>query len=718
KGFHNQVWEVKKVSASSIVLTYLSKDGEMGYPGNLNVEVEYELTQDNEVVMKYKATSDKATPVNLTNHAFFNLAGEGSGTINDHILTICADQYTPVDQTLIPLGTNENVQGTPFDFRNGKTIGKDLIQQSTNTQLINGSGYDHNFVLNKNGKEMSLAAVVVEPESGRKMEVFTEEPAMQFYGGNFFNGAETGKAGNTYKFREAFALETQHYPDSPNQENFPSIILEPGVVYQTKSVYKFSVENAQPNVLLIMVDDLKPTIGAYGDEHAVSPNLDRLTEMGMRFDMAYCNQAVCMASRYNYMLGSRSTSTGIYGFGTEFRDVYPDAVTLPQHFKNAGYHVEAMGKVFHIGHGNTDDKASWSVPHRADKVVEYLLPESNNRQLTREEALFTNAKLYDKSIKKIHTLPRGAVMEMPDVLDEAYADGRIATHAANRLRELSQNQEQPFFMAVGFARPHLPFCAPKKYWDMYDPQTLPQPKYEDYPKNAPKFAVKRHGEIEAFKGVPNDGTEIYSEELKRSLIHGYYASMSYMDAQLGRVLDALVKYNLDKNTIIVLWGDHGWHLGDHGSWTKHDNYEQGNRIPIAIVAPGVTQAGSSSRQLIETVDIYPTLAELAGLAEPKGPQPIDGLSMAPVLKDGSVRVRDNAYHAYKRGGYLGEAIRTDRYRLVRWTPLKNKEKEVIYELYDYKNDPLETVNIASKKKKVVKELLAILNQHPTAKIKP
>lgn len=483
-------------------------------------------------------------------------------------------------------------------------------------------------------------------------------------------------------------------------------------------VIGLKAQNKKQNVILLMVDDLKPTIGAYGDKNAITPNLDRFIDMGMRFDLAYCNQAVCVSSRFNYMLGSRSTSTGLYSFGKEFRDIYPDAVTLPQYFKNSGYHVESMGKTYHIGHGNIGDEASWSVPHREEKVVEYLLPESNNRQLTREEALFTNAKKYDKNIQNINDLPRGSAWEKPDVLDEAYADGRIATHAVSRIRELSKNADQPFLLAIGFARPHLPFCAPKKYWDMYDPQKLPLPEFEDFPKNAPKFAVKRHGEIEAFSQVPDDGTEIYDDELKRNLIHGYYSSVSYMDAQLGRVLDAIKKYKLEENTIIVLWGDHGWHLGDHGSWTKHDNFEQANHIPIAIYAPGVTHSGSSSKQLIETVDIYPTLAELAGLPIPTGPQPIDGTSMVTVLKDGTKRVRDHAYHAFIKAGRLGEAIRTERYRMVRWTNIKDKTEPAIYELYDYEKDPLETENIALEKKKVVKELEAILNTHPKAKTIP
>ena len=243
-GFHHVVWDVKAVTDSSIVLAYLSKDGEMGYPGNLNVEVQYLLDSKNELDISYKATTDKSTPVNLTNHAFWNLAGEGNGTINDHVLTINADAYTPVDSTLIPIAGNEPVEGTPFDFRAGKAIGTDLGQIDTNIQLKYGPGYDHNFALNKpTAEEMSLAAIVVEPVSGRKMKIFTQEPALQFYGGNFMDGADTGKSGKSYNYREAFALETQHFPDSPNNTNFPSVILKPGEVYQTQSIYRFSVEN-------------------------------------------------------------------------------------------------------------------------------------------------------------------------------------------------------------------------------------------------------------------------------------------------------------------------------------------------------------------------------------------------------------------------------------------------------------------------------------------
>lgn len=471
----------------------------------------------------------------------------------------------------------------------------------------------------------------------------------------------------------------------------------------------FGAGDKKPNVLLLLVDDLKPTLGCYGDEVAVSPNIDRLAAMGTRFDLAYCNQSVCMASRYNLMLGSRSSSTGFYSFGSQFREIYPDAVTMPQYFMKHGYVAHSMGKVFHIGHGNTNDDASWSVPHLKDKVIEYVLPESTHRQLTREEALFTN-----EFSKPIRSLPRGAAWENSDVLDEAYADGRIATHAVDRLRTLSKDPDQPFFLAVGFVRPHLPFSAPRKYWEMYDRDQLPMPEFEEAPEGAPKFAVKRRGEITAFKPVPTEDV-IYQDDLKRDLIHGYYASVSYMDAQLGRVLDEVEALGLDEDTIIVLWGDHGWHLGDHGSWTKHSNYEQANRIPIIIHAPGVTKRGTSTLQLAETVDLYPTLASLAGLSRPKTPQPIDGVDLTPVLKNPKKRIREYAYHAYNKGSHLGRAIRTERYRLVEWEPHSKDGAKTEYELYDYEKDPLETQNLANSEPDVFAQMIKLLGQEPPAK---
>ena len=238
-GFHNVVWDAHQYNDKHLVLSYFSEDGEEGYPGNLNVKVHYILTDDNELKIDYTASTDEATPVNLTNHAFFNLGGAASGKINNHELLIEADQFTPVDSTLIPTGKIASVEKTPFDFTSSKPIGKDLSEE--NEQLDYGKGYDHNFVLSKKAEgSLTRAAKVYEPESGRVMEIFTTEPGIQFYGGNFMDGSDIGKEGEPYEYRTAFCLEPQHFPDSPNHEHFPSTILKPDSVYHSLSVYGLS----------------------------------------------------------------------------------------------------------------------------------------------------------------------------------------------------------------------------------------------------------------------------------------------------------------------------------------------------------------------------------------------------------------------------------------------------------------------------------------------
>lgn len=470
----------------------------------------------------------------------------------------------------------------------------------------------------------------------------------------------------------------------------------------------------QPNVLLIMVDDLKPTLGVYGDKFVKSPNIDALAKSGIRFDKAYANQAVCGPSRYNLLFGSRSTSTGLYSFGKEFRYIYPSATSMPEYFKNAGYHTEAIGKVFHVGHGNTDDLQSWSIPHHKEKVIEYIFPQSTGGKLTREEAFFENTRMHIADTPANKEMPRGAAWEEADVVDDAYADGRVAKHAIDRLRVLKNKSDQPFFMALGFARPHLPFSVPKKYWDMYDPKGLPQPTYEQKPLNAPEFVIKKGIEIDQFEPIP-EKWGIYPDSIKRKLIHGYYASVSYMDAQLGKVVDELKRLNLDKNTIIVLWGDHGWHLGDHGMWTKHTNFEQATRIPIIMVAPGYSKPNTSSNQIVESVDLFPTLVSLAGLNAPEKNvvQPIDGIDLSPIFKDATQIIKTHAYHSYIMGGYLGEAIRNDRYRMVRWSKLSDRGDK-IYELYDYQSDYLETENIAGRNRDIVEQMESTLKKYPQA----
>ena len=465
-----------------------------------------------------------------------------------------------------------------------------------------------------------------------------------------------------------------------------------------------------PNILLLLVDDLKPALGCYGDPYAKTPHLDQLAARGLRFDLAYCNQAVCAPSRFTLMLGAHSTATGLYGLGHKLRRSMPEAVTMPQFFAQHGYHTESMGKIFHIGHGNEGDPESFSVPHFHDKVIEYLDPASTEGgKLTREEAYFTNQKL-----DQIRSLPRGAAFEATNSRDEDYADGRVAAEAIKRLRA-AKTRKGPFFMAVGFVRPHLPFSAPQRYWDLHDPSKFPLSPFPDHPKGSPGIAHKRAGEIAMYSPVPPKN-EDYTEKLKRQLVHGYYASVSYMDAQIGKVMTELDRLRLDSNTIVVLWGDHGFHLGDLGIWTKHTNYEQANRIPLVIVAPGVTAKGGSTRQLAESVDLFPTLAELSGLPQPEVPQPISGKSLLPVLKDPELRVRDHAFHCYpRRGGVIGRAIRTERYRMVEWKKPGAPAKTAQFELYDYGESSVEQLNLAKERPGILAKMKGILARYPEAK---
>ena len=462
----------------------------------------------------------------------------------------------------------------------------------------------------------------------------------------------------------------------------------------------------KPNVLLICVDDLKPQLGCYGDEHALSPNIDALAARGVLFERAYCNQAVCAPSRNALLTGMRSTTLGIYDLATNFRKSRPNAVTLPQIFKQHGYRTEGLGKIFHVGHGNHEDPESWSVPHWKTNVIAYALPESKSQSgLTREEALFDN--------QPAQNLPKGAAWEAADVPDNAYPDGALADEVMQRLQAAAGRTEQPFFMAIGFVKPHLPFVAPKKYWDMYTAEKLPLAQQQQPPKDAPAYAPQFGGELRQYRDVPEQGA--IDPAMQRKLVHGYYAAMSYMDAQLGKVIAELDRLDLSKNTIIVLWGDHGWHLGDHGMWCKHTNYEQATRIPVLICAPGKARAARAGG-LIESVDIYPTLCELAGL---KNDATLDGQSLAGTLSHVDQPTKDFVLHAYPRspagrGQLIGRAVRTQRYRLVEWKKPGAANETADIELYDYAADPLEKENIAESQPDVVKKLRAILTQQPEA----
>ena len=450
----------------------------------------------------------------------------------------------------------------------------------------------------------------------------------------------------------------------------------------------------KPNVLLICVDDLKPVLGCYGDGKAQTPALDGLAARGVRFERAYCNQAVCSPSRNSLMTSLRPQTLGIYDLATHFRKSAPDAITLGQYFKGHGYFTEGLGKTFHTGHGNIDDVHSWSVPSWRPKGSAYAEPKNAADPQGGSDA-------------------KGAAWESADVSDQQYADGQIAEEAIRRLQS-AKERGKPFFLTVGFLKPHLPFVAPKKYWDLYQREAFSVAQLQTPPVGAPSYAGQPGGELRNYRGIPAKG--VLPEEQQRTLIHGYYAAMSYMDAQAGRVLNELERLGLAENTIVVLWGDHGWHLGDHGMWCKHTNYEQAARIPLIVSAPGM-QRGAASRSLVETVDIYPTLAELAGLPVPLN---VEGRSFAGVLKNVELSHRDHVTHVYPRsapdrGNVLGRAIRTERYRLVEWKPPGAAGGTAELELYDYLDDPQESRNLAQEQPEVVKTLREILDSYPQAK---
>lgn len=441
----------------------------------------------------------------------------------------------------------------------------------------------------------------------------------------------------------------------------------------------------RPNVLLVCVDDLKPLLGCYGEKSVQTPALDRLAARGMVYERAYCNQAVCSPSRNALMTGLRSTTLGIYDLPTNFRVAAPNAVTVAQHFRAHGYRTEALGKIFHTGHGNHEDAASWTVPHWRPRASNYARPENNN-----------------------------APVERADVPDSTYADGQIADEAIRRLEQARARPDEPFLLAVGFLKPHLPFTAPAKFWDLYRRETLPLATVTTPPAGAPDYAPTTWGELRKYKGMPAQGP--LNEAQQRELVHGYHAATSYMDAQLGRVTAALDRLGLAARTVVVLWGDHGWHLGDHGQWCKHSNYEEAARIPLVLAGPGIGRPGSRTTALVESVDLYPTLAELAGLPLPA----LDGRSFAANLRDPAQPTKEAVFHCFPRprpGGsaLLGRAVRTARHRLVEWKVPGAPAATAEYELYDYAVDPLETRNLAATQPAMVAQLRRLLEAQPEAR---
>jgi len=438
-----------------------------------------------------------------------------------------------------------------------------------------------------------------------------------------------------------------------------------------------AAEARRLNVLFIAVDDLRPEMAASGSDLVKTPNLDRIAARGTTFERAYCQQAVCSPSRSSLMTGRRPDATRVWDLETHFRKALPDAMTVAQYFKNNGYHSQGMGKIFH---GGFDDAPSWSVPWNTPKAPTYASAAAQKEQT-------------DPANKNKKGKLKGPATEQQDVPDDTFVDGKVARLAASTLAELKR-QDRPFFLAVGMARPHLPFVAPKKYWDLYDPAKIYEPAFRKLPAGAPAFVGHNNSELKSYSDIPDLGP--IDDQTARHLRHGYYAAISYMDAQVGLVLDALEKEGLADNTVIVLWGDHGWQLGEHGLWHKHTNFELAARAPLLISVPGQKAAGRRSASLAEFIDIYPTLADLCGLPKPKD---VEGVSLKPVLDDAAAKVRPVAISQYPRSdagkSLMGYSLRDDRWRLTLW---RDRATNAIHatELYDEVGDPHETVNVAAK----------------------
>ncbi len=464
-----------------------------------------------------------------------------------------------------------------------------------------------------------------------------------------------------------------------------------------------SAAESRTNVLFIAVDDLRPELRCYGAAHIHSPNIDALAASGRLFERAYCQQAVCNPSRTSLMTGMRPDSIGVTGNHSHFRSHHPDVITLPQHFKNHDYHAAAIGKIYHgvfpDGASNTKwdtmgDPESWSVP-----AVRF-----GPRYYYTEEGITAAKRIYEKVYKPknpgpddwMQKLVFGPATESPDVPDSTLYDGQVADAAVKTLQEL-KNKDKPFFLAVGFIKPHSPYIAPKKYFDLYD--NVPLPSHTEFPADAPSFAGHGSGELRRYTDQPKQG--VIPDEKQRRVRQAYFACISYIDAQIGRVLNELERSGLTNNTIVVLYGDHGYHLGEQGLWGKTTNFELDARVPLIVRAPGMKAAGKSSSSLVELVDLYPTLADLAGL--PVTGQ-LEGKSFAPILTDPVHVTKTVALSQYPRGGGLmGYSIRTSTHRLTQWVHRQSGEIRAT-ELYDYGDGPVESKNIASTSPEVVEKL--------------
>ena len=453
------------------------------------------------------------------------------------------------------------------------------------------------------------------------------------------------------------------------------------------SVAQPAIQAAErPNVIVFLVDDLRPDLACYGNTLIKSPNIDKLASEGVVFNKAYCQQAICAPSRISILTGLRPETVGIYDLFTPLRKDHKDIVTLPQFFKQNGYTTVSIGKVYH--HSN-DDKESWSI-HFPKEENSYVKPE--------------NIALLD-SLEKAGIKGNGPAYECADVDDEAYKDGRAARHAIETLRKI---KDEKFVMFVGLSKPHLPFNAPKKYWDIYQKDELQVPE-KDAPKGMSPLALTNWGELRNYYGIPQEG--LLSDDLSRNLKHGYYACVSYIDAQMGKVMQTLDELGLRKNTIVVLMSDHGWKLGEYGAWCKHTNFELDVHVPLIISRETSHESRAMNVQsdaLVENVDVFPTIAEACGLQLSQ----VDGKSLLPLLDNPKMNWEKAAFSIYPRGRKTMGCTCTDgEWRYTEWRNSDSQEL-IGVELYNHKNSPIAVENLAGKPefKKVEESMKALMGK--------
>ncbi|MBD3322290.1 MAG: sulfatase-like hydrolase/transferase, partial [Chitinivibrionales bacterium] len=406
----------------------------------------------------------------------------------------------------------------------------------------------------------------------------------------------------------------------------------------------------KPNVLFVVVDDLRPQLGCYGQEWIISPHTDRLAEEGILFERAYCQQALCAPSRASVLSGCRPDTIGIYDLFHPVRSTVPDILTLPQHFKNNGYETVSIGKVYH--HAD-DDLQGWSAPP-FQSVGDWR----GFGYLTDEAIEIMTACDVERRKKKARWLGIGPAFEAAEVGDEAYQDGADAAAAIKELNRLAK-LHKPFFCALGFHKPHLPFNAPKRYWDIYKRGNVPLALNPFAPENVTEFSLEDFGELRSYFGMPQEGP--VPESIAQTLVHGYAACVTYMDTQFGKVLDELDRLKLRDNTIIIYWGDHGWKLGEHASWCKHSNFEIDARAPMIVSVPGTGSKRARTQGMVEFVDIYPTLVDLCDL---EIPEHCEGLSFAPLIHIPGQKWKDAAFSQFPRRNdqVMGYTVRTEQYR--------------------------------------------------------